>query len=55
MSMHFFYDDISIFFLADLGGHKVFVGSRVNVRWKGDWYAGRVLKLGPKRNLCRVI
>lgn len=32
----------------------MFVGSRVNVRWKGEWYAGKVLKLGPKRNLCRV-
>lgn len=42
------------FLFADLGGHKVFVGSRVNVRWKGEWYVGKVLKLGPKRNLCRV-
>ena len=32
----------------------MFVGSRVNVRWKGEWYDGRVIKLGPKRNLCRV-
>ena len=39
---------------TDLGGHKVFVGSRVNVRWKDEWYDGKVLKLGPKRNLCRV-
>ena len=42
------------FLFADLGGHKVFVGSLVNVRWKGEWYVGKVLKLGPKRNLCRV-
>ena len=39
---------------ADIGGRKVFVGSRVSVRWKGDWYDGQVIKLGPKRNLCRV-
>ena len=33
---------------------RCFVGSRVSVRWKGDWYDGQVIKLGPKRNLCRV-
>ena len=43
-----------MYYFADLGGIKIYVGSRVNVRWKGEWYAGKVLKLGPKRNLCRV-
>lgn len=42
----------SISLLTD--GHDVHTGATVQVMWLGVWYEGKVIKIGPKRNLCRV-
>ena len=35
-------------------GHVVHTGAAVQVTWLGVWYEGTVIKIGPKRNLCKV-
>ena len=32
----------------------VYPGSKVNVKWRGVWFEGTVIKIGPQRRLCRV-
>ncbi len=40
--------------LRSSGEVSVFPGSQVNVQWRGVWYEGVVVKIGPHKKLCRV-
>ena len=50
--MNFHRYDFTAF--VDLDGNKVYPGSRVNVKWMGVWYDGKIIKIGPQKNLCKV-
>ena len=39
---------------VELDGIKVYPGSAVTVKWKGVWYDGVVVKMGPQKHLCEV-
>lgn len=40
--------------LVFAGNKSIVVGQPVSARWLGQWYEGKVLKLGKKKNLFKV-